>query len=128
MLDALAAPQPLHHLDCLGRATAAFMNRHAARFVLAREFAADAHAENEMAGAEQAVERRDHLGGGHRMPQRQQVHTGAEGEFRFQRRQVCERCQRIVDWPRERDVVGRPQNFVAPSRDRLEPARRFLAA
>ena len=120
MLDAIAAPQPLHHLDSLGRAPAAFVDRHAAGLVLAREFTADADAEDEMSGAKQTIKRRDHLGDRHRMAQRQQIDAGAESERGIQRREVGEGGQRIADGSRERYVVGRPQDLVTPSRDGLE--------
>ena len=43
MLDAIAAPQPLHHLDRFGRAPATFADRYAASLIFARKFAADAN-------------------------------------------------------------------------------------
>src|SRR5580700_3357566 len=61
------------------------------------------------------------------MAQRQQVDTGSVRELGVKRRQVCERRQRIADGSGERNMVGRPQDFVAPLGDRLETARRFFA-
>src|ERR1700689_2574046 len=81
MLDAIVAPEPLHHLDCFGRAPAAFADRYAAGLILAREFTADPNSENEMPRAQQTFQRRDHFGDGNGMPQRQQVNAGAESEF-----------------------------------------------
>ena len=110
----LACPKLADDLDAFAKAGPALIERHAAAFVFLRKLAADADAEDE-APAGKVIERRDLLGDGRGMPQRQQEDRSAEGQAFADHSCLGDLRDGIEEGYGEGDVIAAPEGVRSPA-------------
>ena len=112
MAHPLACPKLADDLDAFAKAGPALIERHAAAFVFLRKLAAYAHAEDE-APAGKVIERRDLLGDGRGMAQRQQEDGSAEGQALADHSCLGDLRDGIEEGYGEGDVIAAPEGVEA---------------
>ena len=108
MANRLAAEELAQHSHAFGQTGAAFVMRHVAGRVFARELTADTDAKNE-SSLGQMIQRADLLGHRCRMPQGQQQYRGAEQQSPADHGGLCQLQERIEDRHGKGNVVAHPQ-------------------